>query len=125
MLSANDRNLWASNGRCRRLADIVDRDGGRHSFEGRLPSRRSFSPSILISSARERLCSGKQNLHRPIAPKSRFTLTAQKKSVQLFVSAPAHGGTTALGENILPPYKWIEAPTAQMSRFLCAPRSLP
>jgi hypothetical protein len=57
--------------------------------------------------------------------KPSFTLTAQDKPDQLFVSAPACGGTTALGELILPPLNWIEAPTAHVSLFLCAQRSFP
>src|SRR5208282_2370380 len=45
--------------------------------------------------------------------KTRFTLTEQKKRDQLFVSAPARGGTAARGE-ILYPLRVVEAPKAHV-----------
>jgi hypothetical protein len=55
---------------------------------------------------------------------SGLTLTAQKKSDQLFMSAPAHGGTTALGENILILLKWIEVRRRHTCLGFCALRAV-
>src|SRR5208282_2625470 len=63
--------------------------------------RRSFSPDLFSSAARYDYARvNKTDLGH--LRKTRFTLTAQKKCDQLIVSAPARGGTTALGEIILP-----------------------
>ncbi len=63
--------------------------------------RRSFSPDLFSSAARYDYARvNKTDLGQ--LRKARFTLTARKKCDQLFVSAPANGGTTALGEIVLP-----------------------